>query len=522
VGSDTKNWTPELVRGEVVNVKEYPHGAVADNSTDDAAAINSAASEVRGTDKVLLIPNGTYRVDSQLDFRRVRRLVCYGKIASTYTAGPAALIGTEQNANNDLENGNVGTQGYPLDIRKRDFTVTAGTVGIRCFGFANAILSARCSFYETGLEIVPDDDVGTAQYFANNKVYFSNFADAAGTTALKCAGVNGGFINENLFLKLQSGKARTGVKMDGGECENNRFLASNLEQSTYPIDVDRGSYNLWMRPRLENTTSVRWGRNAHMNVVLSASNGTDGLAPSVEWKSAFPNFVLPATGLQWRTIYRLTRGDWQQHDPSAASDDAWVNSRDVLSQNTGLEFVNATMTANEFQIAGGDRGDYIVPVQTGDVFEITAESSSTDPFTFTVVALDGSKSNLGALTSGDLPYIGSSRFDISAGTSGTGATFDVNKYLKRIVSVNRDEVKFLNFKLRGNDPFSAVEIRMHTMERGRRDVPVTGDQIRQPRFVQSDPSSLTPEYVFETVIRNDTSPKEVWKAVDPSTFVQIG
>ena len=81
-------------------------GAVRDNSTDDAAAINAAAAACVGTAGLgftLVFPQGKYKVVSTLDLMQVRRIEGLGEIRSTITSGSGVKIGTESNDNSDMD-----------------------------------------------------------------------------------------------------------------------------------------------------------------------------------------------------------------------------------------------------------------------------------------------------------------------------------------------------------------------------------------------------------------------------------
>ena len=440
-----------------VEVSIVDFGAVGDGTTDNTDAVNRAAAAVRGgvnDARVLTIPAGVFYVSGELDLTRCRYIKGIGEIMSGVTAGAAVTIGTTSNANVDMDCGEIR-----LNVRSSaaNNSALAAVSGIRVRGAARASFELYSYGWGTGVELAPDDSVGT-QYVAwcGFRVYTN-----ACFTGLKFNAQNGGFINENLFTKCDCYPQNNaiagdtiGVHMTGSySSDNNRFMHGCFEGQPIPIWIEKGTRNAFMGTRLESAGAVRFGSSSASgdqdvyNNVIQASYTHSRYGVAVDWQCTRPNLVANISqDSAWLPEVAVNFDDF-------ITVAGKVYSTKLKNSTTGDGFFNYGVlnSATRSFVTGSNHRAYVrLKVGKGDVFRVHYSRVDSETPAMTIRAIDASGADLGDILSSEVPYLGSDLTSAASATSGTLAYLNVNNAVFNVpflLSVNRDEVEYIDVQL---------------------------------------------------------------------------
>jgi len=441
--------------GEIISVKDW--GAAGTGGGNDTVAVQAAADAVKGTNKTLWIPSGSYPCGA-LDFTNVRRIVSEGTIRSLISAGQVGVtIGTVGNANTDMINGDININ---IQHANSSNTGLTGTIGILLKGAAHCrFRSLRAQWFEVGFDIAPD--AVDFQYVAFNTFeYIGTYGTLVGLRLKTSLITANGWINENKFNFITIGSAgntlggtQTGVHFTGTYASNNnRFSMAHLEGLPRPIYFEHALLNRFDQVRLETAGAVVFGDGTGTGGKVSrnrvdAGYCQDGSLPTWIHASWAPNFVGGPDGVQWTEVALIDYSGWSNIGTN-------FYHRDLCSSTnpTGKIFTNVVLTSatRSFKLAGSEFGYILVPVNVGDVLKVTASWTGAQTgggTAFMVQGLNASFSAVGALSAGDMPYIGTSN-DSSFNNSTTMTTSFKNITLTNapfsmFVSCNRSEVIYL-------------------------------------------------------------------------------
>lgn len=531
-GDLSRNFRPKDVKPAsiVVAPLDAPDSwkAVADyicDQTNDETELNNAAADVQGTERELILAPGEFFTSGVVDFLQVKYLFGFGIIRSDLTSGDFAQIGTQSNANTDLEHGFI-----KLHVEKRNATVNAGTTGIRMYGAADCDFHLSAKFAETGLNITPDNSVGIAQYVAFNRIQFRNFGDGvSGTTAIRFNSVNSSFINENTFIGVKSGSAETGIAASSGQFDNNLFLHPDLEDATTPINLQQGGMNRFLQCRLEQAGSIEFGDNAFLNYVQAAYNydgTTRSLVHEVTDDSYYPNFVVGPMGIQWRDLGSIHPSDWLQTTASTTNDFE-LNLEGVEGKTSGFNhFDGVSVSSDTWKVNSSDGVLFFIPVEKGDLilFHWKGPGSARPNIT----AMTDKTTEAPTLTSSDIPYFGTGQNSRSLGTTDTGTSMNLANYpLERLVSVNRSDVNFMRVDTEGFT-YNHLSVKLSTRRRGGRSIPALNQRSKLVQYGSGAPSSKADapgavywDYSTTPPTRYEAYNYNTWIKTDDGTSVAV-
>lgn len=440
------------------------HGADATGTEDSTDAIAAAAAAVVGTATPLIIPVGTFKFTT-LDLRRIRNIVCYGRLVCTQAGvGEAIKLGTSDNANGDMVGGRIRLR---VEHSLASNETLEGSVGVRVYGSAHCEYSIHALYFDIGIQIKPENSSNLYAAF-NGFQRCRTYGCATGLDVCTTGSANG-WINENDFEKCSFNPAANALtsnaglvlRADGGSAPNdNKFRDIHLESWTTPIKVSAGLFNVIEWPRLESAGPIILGTGAVSsvggNMIISSYPQIGTVYPSATMQAPFVNWVLPSQGAEWTVVRTVTIEDWNQSGPSCAK------LFNTVSENSN--FSAATFSGAAWKINSNHRGALWVSVRQGDVVAIDLAVVSGTSY-MTLRAQDIDKADLSNIEEGDLPYVGSMNTNsISDGTSGTGSApgtiTSTNYPLWQFVSINRSEVKFLKIEI-----LSGVEVESLTVRK---------------------------------------------------------
>jgi hypothetical protein len=448
-------------------------GALGDGASDSAAALQVAFDTVSDTYDRLVIPSGTFRSTTALDATGVRVLQMDGEIYfDNNTDG--LTIGRAGSVTNDMAR-------CDIRVRVRGPIDVAGITGVICRGMWRSEVSAHVDGFEFGFE--HRLRTGLNEYIAGCTF---NLTLRNCRVKLRFDIESNAFCSDNRYPGLvatqqsETLNPTVGVEWvdNTGPCNNNIFDKAWLENNDTPIlFAGECSSNKFWDARLEGSGDIVFttgGQNGGAaNNIVTASISGDELSTfsSYTTDSPFPNFVDSGLHPQERSlVHEITWRDWIHRTATANRNYFCPKLISTLYGNAGgftfgvdyFDWATISDTERSFTITNNDEGYFDVPVKTGDQFELNIhhDESSVSASTVIVrlVALDATKTALGTLAAGALPYIGTGRHS-TAGTTGTGNTASIQNDRARLstgVRINRDEVSWMRVVLRPNVEFYKV------------------------------------------------------------------
>lgn len=439
-------------------------GASGGGSTDAATALQKAFDAVSGTYNRLVVPAGTFMSTTALDATGVRILHMDGEIHFPNNTD-GLTIGRAGSVTNDMTR-------CSILVRVRGPIDVAGITGVICRGMWRSEVTAHVDGFEVGFE--HRLRTGLNEYIAGCTF---NLTLRRSRVKLRFDIESNAFCSDNRYpglVAIQQDEALNptiGVEWanNTGPSNNNIFDKAWLENNDTPIlFAGECSANKFWDARLEGSGDIIFttgGQNggAGNNIVTSFLAG-DELSSfgSYTSDSPFPNYVDSGLHpLERSLIHEVSWRDWIHRTATPNRNYFCPKLTSKLYGNAGgftfgvdyFDWATVDDTERSFKITNFDEGYFDVPVKTGDQFELNIhQNQSSVAANATVVrleALDASKTALGTLAPGSLPYIGTGRMSI-AGTTGTNYFVNIQNDRSNLstgVRINRDEVKWLRVVL---------------------------------------------------------------------------
>jgi len=251
----------------VVNVKGF--GAKGDGVTDDAAAINTAATYCRNNNKLLYFPKtgNSYLINSQIDLRDISVIMEDLQLGvSVNFAGTGILAGTTASS---------WFQGRLKLKVKREKDWTAGNIGIHLTNCRNCIMNLSADGFEKGIVLEGEDGKG----FVYNEIHLGKILSCKYGLYLTTSGT--GWINENLFCNGFWANAYEGAvaclyltTADApSKCEHNVFIKPSFEYANGISVIADSCENIYIEnARVENMTQIASFQNNSKNNIITIGN----------------------------------------------------------------------------------------------------------------------------------------------------------------------------------------------------------------------------------------------------------
>jgi hypothetical protein len=255
-----------LIQGTWDINEVYPEwfGAIGDNSTDNATALNNTVAFCLLSDcKLYTRPTANYRINSQVSFLSLKRIEFNGSITVNFE-GVGVLLG---HVSSQVLYGDV----YFRQVRDVSDTVPANAL-IRIQGLKNSIIRIGICKY---VELYADTDNDATSSIAYNQFFFNRCDQLILTTNPSPSGSTTQWINENTFW----GGRFKDITIEGTYTHNNNtFYRPTLEGCT--LTLTKGSSNAFLDVRTEGTCEVTFGETTHTNIITqqwtSISRSGDG------------------------------------------------------------------------------------------------------------------------------------------------------------------------------------------------------------------------------------------------------
>lgn len=274
---------------QLVNV--YDFGARGDGTTDDSDAIQAASIKARDTNKILLIPPNTYRINKTVVMQC--NVMATG---ATFTVNDRTLTAIQYGSNfTYLKNLNA-TLPSVIQLDKAPTGWGEGDVGIRIVNIGESIINIqRVTHFSTGVWLTTEGSNGnvyntyTFEWLGNNKV-----------NLLLLQTDDYGWVNQNTFIggRFSHSSAGEGDEIPGCRqiamlCrettettvpDNNQFYGVSLEGNAPEYHIECvGNHNLFSNCRFETTSpilpKIYWraiaGRVAYSNKIIGGSFSDD-------------------------------------------------------------------------------------------------------------------------------------------------------------------------------------------------------------------------------------------------------
>lgn len=216
-----------------IHITPEMFGAIGDGEADDTAAFVQGATYAREHGTEFWCGEKTYSVNADVDFRYVKNVRIDGKII-----GEGVLIF-----------GNSGTSGQQANV------YVSHAANVRVVGSKNGFFNFRR--IDGTLTLYADGNVAADASIAYNQFMLGT----CGNVVIE--GVNGGWINENVFF----GKRVEHISIGGDGSyyhNNNKFYDVNLEGGTVTIDYGERNY---FRARGEGGITYAFNHDSARNVI---------------------------------------------------------------------------------------------------------------------------------------------------------------------------------------------------------------------------------------------------------------
>jgi hypothetical protein len=423
-----------------INIKDF--GAVLDNSTDCAAAINAAATAARAAGKALYAPPGTGAyIASAIDLT--------GLLGVDFSACPirvnASIVGVP------VECGGFSFTGQVCDFRFAEVTDGTSEFGtpparpiIQFVGVKNSEITLGTTNH---VRFYADSARGSAwDACAYNHVTLTG---VQGLVTLTDAGGAASYVNENFISAARILRLTiTGV---GYGHNHNLFYGGTFEGSQLAINLTNCSTNRIYNARFEGVSAspgITFAANAFSNTIQGSWNGSSSTTDDFKLNvpvsdSGAGNMVTTESATLFRktNIFNVSAAsrilasatETTASDPHiAATAFGFLSGRAVLVPGlNGVRFA-----ANEAIVSSDP-----IPVNLGDVilFAGDFDGSVVRPL---LQVLDANKNPLGAEGVGG-PYISMNSQSYNSGTGTYTTSADVSKTSLGPASIIRTDVKFV-------------------------------------------------------------------------------
>jgi hypothetical protein len=372
----------------VFHVEDPAYGAVGDNSTDDTAAINAAATAAIAAGGVLTATSGTtYRCKGAVDWSGLRYCDFTGAaIHSTYTLGPSITIGGTSGSfgvDNAIltmpilfrpQGGPDGDDGNPLPEGD----------GIQVLGLNHSrVVLQRIANCEKGLNVSSSTDLGVAY----NDFFGPDIHDCV-LAGIHVQPMNAGaFCNDNRVfggnIRINSTYANeagsTLIRMNstGTSSAPNGwdFFGTTLEGAiASQLDIVHGAFNTWWGCRWESANTITFGASSDRNMIIGGTGALELKANSVISDSGTRNgladpsvgfTVFPALGnldnTGTPTVYGMHMAQLHNTPPLAGITD--FDDGSVGQQITLVSASTTTLVHNTSSLRLARATDYVMGPQ---------------------------------------------------------------------------------------------------------------------------------------------------------------
>lgn len=258
-------WLSGFTGADIIGLTyAYPEwvGAKGDGVTNDAAALQAIATSLANTDgEFRTVANKTYLATSQVDLRDVNCIDSKGTLLTSYTIGPAFLIG------HDADVASTCRKSFHKLVDATPTTVPTYPI-VRLSGLSNANVYIGSSNYVQLYAV--NDGVTTAE----RAVKYSDFTFGY-TPKLELTndgpGTGTSFINENRF---HGGKIKTLVIGGTYHHNNNIFYSPDIEGVDCSITFNVGNSNIIENGRFECSSSGSAPNEASITFAAGTQNNT--------------------------------------------------------------------------------------------------------------------------------------------------------------------------------------------------------------------------------------------------------
>ena len=274
-GNGTAKWASlpspvddKVVEGTLVlNLRNQP-GVVGDGRSDDSLAINRAAAAAANLG-LRLFATGTFRILSTVTLTSDTDLS--GAVFEYHGSGVAVQLGGSPG---------ISRKSMVLPkvrcVSKRSRGWITGTVGVKAINLGTCFVTITgIENFETGFYVYGQGG-GTAYctfqvgHLWNNKRNMVLGADTGGWSNQNTF-IGGRYSHNSIEGENVPGTRHILLETTPHPVNNNTWLNPSVEGNTVEeqIDVDGGSFNHWINPRLERSLGgrVRWGASANRNVI---------------------------------------------------------------------------------------------------------------------------------------------------------------------------------------------------------------------------------------------------------------
>ena len=287
---------PTVTPIDVPLVTPQKYGAVANGSTNDTAALNSAIAEAKLIG-ARLVGRGIYRITSTVDFRGVN--VDFGE-ASIYVAhaGVGIMIGGNASLGDNPE------QRFHSVTRASGVDAYA-TPTIRCVGAKGQTLYVgRCGHFQMWADTTPA--VNTTDYSSGYSSLTLRYLDTLEiTNNAATSGSPVQWINENSFW-LNRVK---NIKINGTYGHNNNvFRNGNMEDGSSIVIEGGAASNKFHNLRLEGDgNSITFGAGTRDNLVVQSWSRNNTASEEIGVNATVVNLGLPSNrAVRTNTAYLAT------------------------------------------------------------------------------------------------------------------------------------------------------------------------------------------------------------------------